>query len=177
MFINKRISISRVDPFTYENIDHYTNQDMNLSGEFVGGNILKPMRQTLVIQENNSLGFNMTIPPEGMEVYGNKGILYNALSMSNKGLIGSGLLKHLTSTTNSDEFKFFPDSMITHASTFNIEKDSAGIFPVLKSQDVAIKWLTQKDEWMATPCYRQDIQYVRERYNSGWRIKSVLLQN
>jgi hypothetical protein len=49
----------KVDPFTYENIDHYTHQDMNLSGEFVGGNILKPMRQYLVIQENNSLGFNM----------------------------------------------------------------------------------------------------------------------
>ncbi len=140
----------KVDPFTYENIDHYTNKDLNLSGEFVGGNILKPMRQYLVIQENNSLGFNMTIPPEGIEVYGNRGILYNALSMSNKGLTGSGTIKHLTSTTVSDEFKFFPDSMITNASTFNIEKDGSGIFPILNSQDVAVRWLTQKDEWIAT---------------------------
>jgi hypothetical protein len=140
----------KVDPFTYENIDHYTHQDMNLSGEFVGGNILKPMRQYLVIQENNSLGFNMNIPPEGIDVYGNRGVLYNALSMSNKGLTGSGTMKHLTSVTVSDEFKFFPDSMITHASTFNIGKDSSGIFPVLKSQDVDIKWLTQKDKWIAT---------------------------
>ena len=140
----------RIDPFTYENIDHYTNKDLNLSGEFVGGNILKPMRQYLVIQENNSLGFNMTIPPEGIEVYGNRGILYNALSMSNNGLTGSGTIKHLTSTTVSDEFKFFPDSMITHASTFNIEKDGSGIFPILNSQDVAVRWLTQKDEWIAT---------------------------
>ena len=140
----------KIDPFTYENIDHYTNKDLNLSGEFVGGNILKPMRQYLVIQENNSLGFNMTIPPEGIEVYGNRGILYNALSMSNNGLTGSGTIKHLTSTTVSDEFKFFPDSMITHASTFNIEKDGSGIFPILNSQDVAVRWLTQKDEWIAT---------------------------
>jgi hypothetical protein len=140
----------KVDPFTYENIDHYSHHDLNLSGEFVGGNILKPMRQYLVIQENNSLGFNMTIPPEGIEVYGNKGILYNALSMSNKGLVGSGTMKHLTSTTVSDEFKFFPDSMITQASTFNTEKDPSGMFPILNSKDVAIKWLTQKDEWIAT---------------------------
>jgi len=140
----------RVDPFTYENIDHYTNQDMNLSGEFVGGNILKPMIQYLVIQENNSLGFNMNIPQEGIEVYGNRGILYDALRMSNKGLIGSGTLKHLTSTSKSEEFKFFPDSMITQASTFNIEKDGTGLFPILTSNDVAIKWLTQKDEWIAT---------------------------
>jgi len=140
----------RIDPFTYENIDHYSSQDIKLSGEFVGGNIIKPVRQTLIVQENNSLGFNMIIPPEGIKVYGERGILYNFLSMSNNGLIGSGTLKHLTSTTKSEEFKFFPDSMITQASTFNIEKDGSGIFPILNSKDVAIKWLTQKDEWKAT---------------------------
>ncbi len=141
----------KVDPFTYENIDHYTHQDMKLSGEFVGGNILKPMRQYLVIQENNSLGFNMVVPPEGISIYGNRGLLYDSLSMSNKGLTGSGKIKHLTSTTISHEFKFFPDSMLTQASSFNIEKDGSGIFPVLDSKDVAIKWLTTKDQWIAAP--------------------------
>jgi hypothetical protein len=140
----------KVDPFTYENIDHYSSEDMNLSGEFVGGNILKPMHQYLTIQENNSLGFNMVIPKEGIDVYGNKGKLFDALSMSNKGLIGSGTLKHLTSTTKSEEYKFFPDSMLTKASSFDIAKDGSGIFPMLNSQDVTIKWLTQKDEWMAS---------------------------
>ena len=139
----------KIDPFTYENIGHYTNQDMNLSGEFVGGNILGPMKQYLVIQENNSLGFNMTVPQEGVKVYDGRGTLYNSLSMSNKGLVGSGSLKHLTSTALSDEFRFFPDSMITQATSFNAVKDSTGIFPVLKSQDVAIKWFTKKDEWVA----------------------------
>ena len=62
----------RIDPFTFENIDHYSNMDMNLSGEFYGGNILKPMRQYLTIQENNSLGFQMNIPEEGIEIYEGK---------------------------------------------------------------------------------------------------------
>jgi len=141
----------KVDPFTYENIDHYTNQDLNLSGEFYGGNILKPMRQYLVIQENNSLGFNMKIPPEGVKVYGDRDILYDSLSMSNKGLTGSGTLKHLTSTTLSDEFKFFPDSMITQASSFKIDREGSGVFPEADSKDVSIKWLTKKDEWIASP--------------------------
>jgi|WetSurMetagenome_2_1015567.scaffolds.fasta_scaffold00927_6 hypothetical protein len=140
----------KVDPFTYENIDHYSSQDMNLSGEFYGGNILKPMRQFLTIQENNSLGFSMNIPQEGIEIYGDKARLFDAISMSNKGMIGSGTLKHLTSTTKSEEYKFYPDSMITQASTFIIDKDNSGVFPLLNSKDVAIKWLTQKDEWMAT---------------------------
>ena len=140
----------KVDPFTYDNIDHYSNKDMNLSGEFVGGNILKPMKQYLTIQENNSLGFNMIIPEEGIEVYEGRGRLYDAMSMSNNGLIGSGTLKHLTSTTRSEEYRFFPDSMIAQASTFNIKEDGSGIFPVTDSKDISIKWLTQKDEWIAS---------------------------
>jgi hypothetical protein len=139
----------RVDPFSYENIDHYTNEDMNLAGEFHAGNILKPVLQFLTIQENNSLGFNMTIPSEGIDVYGTKGRLYENMNMSNKGLIGSGTLKHLTSTTKSQEFKFFPDSMLTQAETFNIDKDGSGMYPSLNSKDVKVKWLTEKDEWLA----------------------------
>jgi hypothetical protein len=140
----------KIDPFTYNNIDHYTSQEMNLSGEFVGGNILKPMRQNLTIQENNSLGFNMIIPKEGIDVYGDKGKLFDEIKISNKGLIGSGTLKHLTSTTKSEEYKFFPDSMIAQATTFNIEKDEQGKFPILSGENVGIKWFTQKDEWLAT---------------------------
>ncbi len=140
----------KIDPFTYENIDHYYNEDMNLVGEFVAGNILKPMRQFLTIQEDNSLGFKMSIPEEGIEVYGTKGRLYDNIDMSSKGLIGRGTLRHLTSVTESEEYRFFPDSMLTQAKTFNIEKDAAGTYPVLNSEDVSIKWLTQKDEWLAS---------------------------
>lgn len=139
----------KIDPFTYENIDHYTNGDMNLSGEFVGGNILKPMRQFLTIQENNSLGFNMVVPDDGIEVYEGRGRLFESLNMSNKGLIGGGHLKHLTSATRSEEFQFYPDSMLTKAASFNMEKDTQGIFPVLNSENVEIKWLTKNDEWIA----------------------------
>ena len=81
--------------------------------------------------------------------------------MSNMGLIGSGNLKHLTSTTNSREYKFFPDSMITQASTFEMEKDAAGLFPVLNSQNVDIKWLIQKDEWLAVNTPGKTFQHVR----------------
>jgi hypothetical protein len=139
----------KVDPYTYEDIDHFNTEDMNLPGEFVGGNILKPTRQFLIILENNSFGFNMTIPKEGIELYGGKARLFDTINMSNIGLVGSGKLMHLTSTTSSKEYKFFPDSMTTHASTFSMSKDSTGLFPVLDSREVDIKWLTQKDKWHA----------------------------
>jgi len=139
----------RIDPFIFENIDHYTDKDLNLSGEFFGGKILKPMKQYLTIQENNSLGFQMNIPDEGIELYDGKGRLFDQINMSNKGLIGGGTLKRLTSVTQSEEFKFFPDSMLTTASIFEITKDTLGKYPILTSQDVTVKWLPAKDEWIA----------------------------
>jgi hypothetical protein len=140
----------KVDPFSYENIDHYTIEDMSLAGEFYAGNILKPTRQFLTIQEDNSLGFSSVIPEEGLGIYTDKGRMYDNLSLSNKGLIGSGTLKRLTSTTESDKYQFFPDSMITKAKIFEMAKDSTGKFPDLKSADVSVKWIPGKDEWFAT---------------------------
>ena len=139
----------KIYPFTYENIDHYKNTDMSLVGEFYAGNIIKPTRQFITIQEDNSLGFETTLPEEGLGLYGEKGRIYDNLSMSNKGLIGSGTLKRLTSTTKSEEYKFYPDSMVTKAKSFEIAKDDAGKFPDLKSVDVSVKWLPEKDEWIA----------------------------
>ncbi|MBP8958821.1 MAG: hypothetical protein KBG40_00145 [Bacteroidales bacterium] len=139
----------KIDPFTYENIDHYTNEMMSLPGEFYGGGILKPSRQYLIIQPDNSLGFTMNIPDEGIEVYSGKGKMYNTIAMSNKGLEGIGTLCRLTSVTESDLFKFFPDSMLTKARLFTISPDGNGLFPELKVIDPEIKWYTEKDEWIA----------------------------
>ena len=139
----------KIDPFTYDNIDHYKNEEMSLPGEFVGGNILSPSRQYLTIQDDNSLGFNAVVPEEGVDIYGGKARLFNSLTLSNKGLIGIGKLNRLTSTTESKEYKLYPDSMLTDASTFDITRDESGRFPELKSKDVSIKWSIPEDEWFA----------------------------
>jgi hypothetical protein len=139
----------KVDPFTYDNIDHYNNEQISLPGDFVGGNILDTSRQYLTIQKDNSLGFNATLPEEGVDIYGGKGKLYKSITLSNEGLIGSGQLDRLTSTTESKEFRLFPDSMVTTASKFDIVKDESGRFPDLKSRDVSIKWSIPEDEWNA----------------------------
>ena len=161
----------RVDPFTYENIDHYRNEDISLAGEFFGGNIIKPSRQFLTIQEDNSLGFSMNIPEDGVEIYDNKAVLYDLLSLSNLGLVGSGSIKRLTSTTVADEFRLFPDSMITTASVFDIERDSEGIFPVLNSRDVNVKWLAEKDEWHATNAPGKNF----EMFNNGTLLDGSII--
>ena len=137
----------RVDPFTYNNIDHYTNTEIALAGEFVGSGIIEPMRQTLTVQPDNSLGFSMTVAPEGIPVFDNRGVIYDHLSMSNSGLISSGKMTHLTATAVADTFRFYPDSMKTRALSFTMAPDASRRFPELSSSDVEIRWITGPDEW------------------------------
>ncbi len=139
----------RLDPFTYTNIDHYSNAEIAVDGEFVGGGVTEPMRQTLTVQPDTSLGFTMTIPAEGIPIFNGRGQLYNHLSMSNSGLIASGRIDHLTATVTADTFRLFPDYMLTRARTFDMRPDSLHRFPELKSSDVDIQWLTGPDEWYA----------------------------
>ncbi|MGQ9621322.1 MAG: hypothetical protein ACUVTX_10120, partial [Bacteroidales bacterium] len=126
-----------------------TNDMLSLPGEFYGGNIIKPTKQFLIIHEDNSLGFNMNIPDEGIEVYDGRGKLFNSLSMSNNGLVGRGTVLRISSVTESEEFRFYPDSMITTAESFTVSPDGTGRFPELKGNDIQIKWLTDIDEWTA----------------------------
>lgn len=139
----------KVDPFTYTNIDHYSNADMALAGEFVGGGITEPMRQTLTVQPDTSLGFNMTIAPGGIPIYNGRGTLYNNLSMSNSGYLGSGKVDHLTASIVSDTIQFYPEFMVSRARSFIMRPDSLHRFPELKSEQVDIEWLTGPDEWYA----------------------------
>jgi hypothetical protein len=158
----------RVDPFTYTNIDHYSNRDISLDGEFIGGKIVEPMRQTLSIQPDNSLGFSMVVPQAGLPVYSDKGVVFDYLSMSNKGLISSGKLNRLTSVTVADTFRFYPDSMKTHAMSFNMTKNEN--FPDLVSVDVAIKWLTDNDVWYARNSHDKEFNM----YSNGTTMDGVL---
>ena len=57
-------------------------------------------------------------------MYGDKGQFHskNKLSLDKSGLRGKGGFDYLSSTTFSDDYIFFPDSMNTHANTFDLER-------------------------------------------------------
>lgn len=163
----------RVYPFSYENIDHYQSHDLNLMGEFHGGKILKPMEQTLIIQDDNSLGFSMNIPAGGLKVYDGKGTLFDFISMSNSGLIGSGRLERLSGKTLSKNFCFFPDSMITTASEFVINADTQSKYPDLDVRDASIKWFPASDEWYAYNAIGKEFNM----FSNGTRLNGFITQS
>lgn len=161
----------RVDSFSYENIDHFTPEDLSLSGVLHGGNIIEPTRIEVTVQSDNSMGFNMALPEEGISIYNGKAVLYDSVSMSKSGMKGSGRIRYLSSTITSGEFSLFPDSMITEAGSFSVANDGSGLFPELDSRNITIRWDTENNEMHASNSPGNNF----EMYNNGTVLDGSLV--
>ncbi len=141
----------QIYPFTMQKLDNMRKDELEFKGYFVSGGIFKPFEDTLRLMPDYSLGLIRKSPPEGYQVYGGKGKFTNDIILSNEGLKGSGTFDYITSTTTSDNFIFFPDSMNAFAQEFVVKEQKSGVeFPSVKGEGVDIHWMPYKDELFAS---------------------------
>ncbi len=135
-----------VNPFTMDSINSLPPGDLKFDGKLVTGKIFPDLNETLRVQKDYSLGFQRVIREPGMPVFGGKGTYSDTLSLSNKGLRGSGQLKYLTSTTASNDFLFAPDSTTARIKNYEL-KGVVGQteYPDAQVKDAAMKWTPHND--------------------------------
>lgn len=141
----------KLDPFTIDSLDNFKNESLIFDGEFSSAGIFPAFREKLTLQKDYSLGFIRNTPPGGYQVYGGKAKFENEIRLSNKGLRADGDLNFVTSTTKSKDFIFFPDSMNTLATSFDVKEQINPIdFPQVHGDTVYVHWLPYKDLMHAT---------------------------
>jgi hypothetical protein len=136
-----------LDPFTIDSLDNFSRAGLKFNGEFVSAGIFADFRDTLRLQTDLSLGLTRSTGPEGWAAYGGKGNFTNKLNLSNEGLHGDGTLTYLTSTAESDDFLFLPDSMNSDVNKFNNKKETIASveFPSIKAENVYVHWEPKND--------------------------------
>ena len=136
-----------LDPFSIDSLDNFSKAGLKFGGEFVSAGIFPDFRDTLSLQPDLSLGLVRETADNGWPAYGGKGTFTQKVSLSNEGLIGSGKIDYLASTSHSDRFIFLPDSMNADAKDFvNRKEILANVeFPDVKATDVYIHWMPKKD--------------------------------
>jgi hypothetical protein len=137
----------KLDPFTIDSLDNFTNEALNFAGDFSSADIFPIFRENLRLQPDYSLGFVRPTPPEGFPLYKGKAQYYKNINLSNRGLRGDGIMKYLVSTTKSKDFIFFPDSTNTIAQNFEIQETQQGKvqYPEVKGEEVKIHFRPYKD--------------------------------
>jgi len=141
----------QVEPFTIDSLDNFTNEQLSFNGTFTSANIFPDFKENLTLQEDFSLGFKRTAPPSGYPTYGGKGQYYEEIQLSNRGLRGDGKLEYITSTTYSNDFVFYVDSMKTRASEYFVDDQDGGPeYPPIIAEQTDMYWLPYKDVMDAT---------------------------
>lgn len=137
----------QLDPFSFNQLDDYTAEDIKFRGSLTSGGIFPDFKETLVLRENNSLGFRTQTPEEGEVAYGGKGRYTGELDLSNKGFYGRGNMQYLKASIDSDDIIFKPSEATAGADRFDLEEDRTpgSEVPQVRGSDVRINWRPQKD--------------------------------
>jgi len=136
----------KLEPFEFDSIDNFENTSIQFPGHFKSAGIFEEMPEKLVLQKDYSLGFRHTTPDEGMPVYGGKGTFYDDIILSHDGLKGNGFIEYLTSTTESQSFFFYPDSMNAIAQNFVIEEQMGEVeYPPVNGTNLDWHWQPFRD--------------------------------
>lgn len=141
----------QVDPFVIDSLDNFDNSQLKFDGSFSSANIFPVFREELSLQPDFSLGFVRQTPAEGYPIYVASGQYYNTINLSHKGLRGDGRLEFVTSTTMSDNFIFYPDSMKTIAKRYHIASQQGEIeFPEVNAVQTKMFWQPYEELMYAT---------------------------
>lgn len=136
----------RLYPYEIDSLNSFEKDNLQFKGEMVSADIFAPFEHTIKVQPDQSLGFTRKIEDEGVTVYKGKGRFFNTLHLSNKGLIGSGSLKYVNSTSYAKQFYYFPDSCISYINNLMLDRVIAGVeFPNGNSGAHPMKWLPYKN--------------------------------
>ncbi|PCJ22916.1 MAG: hypothetical protein COA97_12700 [Flavobacteriales bacterium] len=143
---NKDDFYFHVEPFTIDSLDNFDNSQLKFKGTMLSAGIFPDFDETLTLQSDHSLGFIRETPTGGYPMYGGKGTFHDTIRLSNQGLRGNGKLEYITSTTFSNDFIFFPDSMNAIAQNFNVKESPVEIeFPPVEGENIMTRWYPNRD--------------------------------
>ncbi len=157
-----------VEPFQIDSLDNFDNEQLEFKGTFFSAGIFPEMEETLTLQPDHSLGFVKQTPPNGFDMYGGKGVFNDTIRLSHDGLRGNGKLDYITSTTWSDDFIFFPDSMNAIAQKYQVEESPVDVeFPPVEGENVKTRWFPKKDIMIHREIDKPIAMYDMKSYMHG----------
>ena len=136
----------QLEPFVIDSLDNFNPKSIAPNGTFISAGILPPLDLEMTLREDNSLGFYVEAPEEGLPLYGGLGTFYSEIEMSSAGLRGYGSFDYLTSNSWSDRFTMHPDSMMARTRRFLINEQLEGTpYPYVENNVTDLKFFPERD--------------------------------
>jgi len=133
-----------VDTFLWNTVLVLKTEKHTFPGVLKSGGVFPDIRETLVLNENEELGFERdtkeTYPLNTSATYA------SYLRLTNQGLFGKGHIRKDDLVFECDSIDFYPDYLFAHAIQFN-NHSSKLTSPNISGSDVRLDWFVNED-WM-----------------------------
>jgi hypothetical protein len=152
----------KVDPFTLDSLDDFSEKSVRLSGELTSAGIFPNFRQDLKIMPDYSFGFKTETPETGYVFYGTKAKYNDSILLSNNGLQGKGAIDFIQSHSESIRlFTFLPDSTVGFAKFENKPLEIGVQYPDVSSPEAYITYIPKKNVLKAASTKNADLAFFK----------------
>jgi hypothetical protein len=136
-----------IPPFGIDSLSSSDPSTIGFDGTFVTGGILPEFEERLIVMPDNSLGFEHFLPQEGFDMYEGRAKIYNKVTLDKNGIVGSGKIEYLSSSSYSENYVFYLDSIIAEGTDFTIAQgDLNGVsYPDIYTENFEMKWIPGED--------------------------------
>lgn len=137
-----------VPPFKLDSLSDADPAAINFEGTFVSSGMFPSFKEKLHTMPDKSLGFTHIVPSTGYQLYQGDGKFYGGINLDNNGLRSSGKIDYLAASAESNDFVFYPDSVVGRGNVGEIKEKQFGAvyFPEVKLGDFQMKWLPKQDK-------------------------------
>jgi hypothetical protein len=156
----------KVEPFVFDSLLKFSTDGLSFKGELYSGGIFPVIKEPLKVMPDFSLGFYHKTGDKGYEIYGDKGIFGEEITLDNNGFTGKGNLRFLSINTVSDKFVFYPDSLYAFAWDFSGDENTNPYdFPYVDADSVYIHWKVDTNNMRVIPAEHPFILYSSSNFS------------
>ncbi|MEE4178761.1 MAG: hypothetical protein V2I46_14750 [Bacteroides sp.] len=131
----------KILPFTIENLDKASTDNIAFGGVFVSNGILPEFEDYLTVQRDYTLGFNTETAEGGIPVYAGKANYTGPLTMSSEGLVASGRLNYLSSVVEAEKLVLLPEEAVGTVRNFELEGGGEADYPAIHAEQAKISFV------------------------------------
>jgi hypothetical protein len=137
-----------VPPFKLDSLNDADPGSIKFDGSFVSSGMFPNFKEKLRTMPDKSLGFTHTVPTSGYNLYQGEGKLFGDMKLDNSGIRANGQINYLSTTVESKDFVFYPDSVVGNGTTGQIVEKQIGAvyYPNVALKNYQLKWLPKLDE-------------------------------
>lgn len=137
-----------IPPFKLDSLNDADPTAINFKGTFVSSGMFPSFKEKLHTMPDKSLGFEHIVPKGGYQLYKGDGKLNGVIRLDNRGIRSTGVVNYYAATVRSNDFVFYPDSVVAKGDRAIVEEKQIGsvTFPQASFSDYQMKWLPKQDQ-------------------------------